>query len=114
MVTSVLRIFWGAYSEVNATRFGITPPIPKPAKKRKIPNSVGLDAKPPAKVKPLNSTIQIMMTFLRPILSAKEPKNIAPNIMPANAVLASIPACTALKPQSCIKSGNTTPLIAKS
>ena len=82
----------GAYSEVKATRFGITPPMPKPAKKRKIANSVGLEAKPPAKVKPLNRTIQIMMTFLRPILSAKEPKIIAPNIIPANAVLASIPA----------------------
>ena len=77
-------------------------------------NSVGLDAKPPANVKPLNSTIQIIMTFLRPILSASEPKIIAPNIIPAKAVLASIPACIAVKPHSAIKSGNTTPLMAKS
>jgi hypothetical protein len=89
-------------------------PIPKPARKRKIANSVGFEAKPPAKVKPLNSTIQIMMTFLRPILSANEPKVIAPNIIPANAVLANIPACTALKPHSSINNGKTTPLIAKS
>ena len=114
MVTKVLRIFCGAYSDVSATRFGITPPIPSPARKRKTANSVGFDAKPPAQVSPLKSTIQIIMTFLRPILSAKEPNIIAPNIMPAKAVLASIPACTALKPQSSINNGNTTPLIAKS
>ena len=111
VVTKVARKRAGAYSEVKATRFGITPPMPKPARKRKIPNSVGLDAKPPAKVKPLNSTTQIMITFLRPILSASVPNIIAPNIMPASAVLASIPACTALKDHSCIKSGKATPLL---
>ena len=114
VVTKVLRIFCGAYSEVKATRLGNTPPIPKPAIKRKIPNSVGLDAKPPQKVKPLNNVTQINMTFLRPILSANMPNSMAPNIMPASAVLASIPACTAVIFHSCISSGKATPLIAKS
>ena len=50
------------------------------------------DAKPPAKVNPLNNVTQIIMTFLRPILSASIPNSIAPNIIPARAVLASIPA----------------------
>lgn len=38
---------------MSATTFGITPPIPSPARKRKIPNSIGLLANAPRKVKPL-------------------------------------------------------------
>ena len=66
--------------------------MPSPAIKRKAPNSVGFDAKPPRNVNVLNKNTQIMMTFLRPILSAKVPNIMAPNIIPASAVLASMPA----------------------
>ena len=109
MPTKVLRIRLGAYSDVSATRFGITPPIPKPAKNRKIPNSKGLDANAPKKVKPLKKVTQIKITFLRPILSAKAPNNMAPNIIPHKAVLASMPACTEVRDHSCISKGRTTP-----
>ena len=37
--------------------------------KRQMPNSVGVVAKPLSTVKPLNSTTQMVMAFLRPILS---------------------------------------------
>ncbi|MNM32103.1 hypothetical protein D3C81_426890 [compost metagenome] len=107
--TKVLRIRLGAYSDVSATKFGITPPMPSPAKNRSTPNSSGLDAKAPKKVKPLKRATQIKITFLRPILSAKVPKNIAPNIIPHSAVLANIPACTAVNDHSCISKGSTTP-----
>ncbi|MNY69586.1 hypothetical protein D3C86_2075410 [compost metagenome] len=50
-----------------------------------MPNSVGLLAKPLSTVEPLNSTKQMAMPFLRPILSARVPKPRAPNIMPNSA-----------------------------
>jgi hypothetical protein len=92
IATKVLRIFLGAYSVIKATTFGITPPIPRPAIKRKIANSTGLFANAPINVKPLNKLTQIMIVFLRPNRSESVPKIIAPNIMPNNAALASKPA----------------------
>ena len=83
--------------------------MPKPARKRKTPNSVGDLANAPRNVNPLKIATQIMMVFLRPILSDSAPKLIAPNIMPNSAVLASNPAWTLLKPHSCIKRGKATP-----
>src|SRR5690606_41878606 len=76
VVTSVLFKRLGAYSDVKATKFGNTPPIPKPAIKRKIPNSVGVVVNPPKNVKALNKETQIKITFLRPILSASIPNKI--------------------------------------
>ena len=105
----MLRIRLGAYSVIKATTFGITPPIPSPAKNLRIPNSTGVDANAPRKVNPLKIATQIMMVFLRPNLSDSVPKLIAPNIMPKSAVLASKPACTAVNPHSCINKGKATP-----
>ncbi|MCY1370709.1 hypothetical protein D9M69_578120 [compost metagenome] len=85
IATRVLRIFFGAYSFISATTLGITPPMPSPAMKRQRPNSVGFRAKPLSTVKPLKSITQIVMAFLRPILSDSGPKNSAPNIMPNSA-----------------------------
>ncbi len=85
IATRVLRIFFGAYSFISATTLGITPPMPRPAIKRQMPNWVGVVVKPLSRVKPLNSTTQMAMTFLQPIRSDSEPKNSAPNIMPNSA-----------------------------
>ena len=85
MATSVERIFLGAYSLMSATTLGITPPIPKPAMKRQMPNSVGLRAKPLSTVKPLNRITHMVIVFLRPILSDSGPKTMAPAIMPNRA-----------------------------
>ncbi len=83
--TSVLRSFFGAYSFISATTLGINPPQPRPARKRKMPNSVGVLAKPLITVAPLNSTKQMAMPFLRPMRSARVPKTNAPNIIPNSA-----------------------------
>ncbi|MNE33927.1 hypothetical protein D3C80_1276240 [compost metagenome] len=83
--------------------------MPKPARNLKVPNSVGVVANAPKKVKPLKMAIQIMMVFLRPSLSESVPKLMAPNIMPNNAVLASNPACTVVNAHSCMRIGKTTP-----
>ncbi|MNJ53563.1 hypothetical protein D3C77_489570 [compost metagenome] len=85
IATRVLRMRLGAYSFINATTLGITPPMPKPARKRQMPNSVGLRAKPLSTVKPLKRITQIMMAFLRPMRSDSGPNNKAPNIMPNSA-----------------------------
>ncbi|MNC44059.1 hypothetical protein D3C75_929530 [compost metagenome] len=85
MATRVLRRRLGAYSFISATALGISPPQPRPATKRRMPNSVGPLAKPLSTVEPLNSTKQMAMPFLRPILSARVPKPRAPNIMPNSA-----------------------------
>lgn len=55
--------FFGAYSVISATTFGMTPPIPRPAIKRKMANSVGPLAKAPIKVNPLNKVTQNRMVF---------------------------------------------------
>ena len=83
--TSVLRSFFGAYSFINATTLGINPPQPRPARKRKMPNSVGVLAKPLITVAVLNNRKQMAMPFLRPMRSANVPKISAPNIMPNSA-----------------------------
>ncbi len=75
----------GAYSFISATALGISPPQPSPAMKRKMPNSVGLLAKPLRMVAELNSAKQMAMPFLRPMRSARVPKPSAPNIMPNSA-----------------------------
>ncbi|MCY1513229.1 hypothetical protein D9M68_477160 [compost metagenome] len=85
MATRVLRSRFGAYSFISATTLGINPPMPRPAMKRQMPNSVGEPAKPLSTVKPEKSTKQMAMPFLRPILSAREPNTRAPNIMPNSA-----------------------------
>ncbi|MCY1296053.1 hypothetical protein D9M70_454220 [compost metagenome] len=85
IATRVLRIFFGAYSFISATALGISPPQPRPATKRQMPNSVGLLAKPLTMVAPENSAKQMAMPFLRPILSARLPNASAPNIMPNSA-----------------------------
>ena len=85
MATSVLRERLGAYSFISATALGIRPPQPRPAMKRKMPNSVGVAAKPLQNVARLNSTKLIAMPFLRPMRSASGPKMKAPNIMPNSA-----------------------------
>jgi len=83
--TSVLRSRLGAYSFISATTLGISPPQPSPARKRKMPNSVGVLAKPLSTVALLNSTKQMAMPFLRPMRSARVPNASAPNIMPNSA-----------------------------
>ena len=85
MATSVLRKRLGAYSLISATALGISPPQPKPAIKRQIPNSVGLLAKPFTRVAVENNMKHIAMPFLRPILSASVPNTKAPNIIPNSA-----------------------------
>ena len=85
MATRVLRERLGAYSFINATALGMRPPQPKPAMKRKMPNSVGELAKPLRKVATLKPTKLMTMPFLRPIRSASGPKIKAPNIMPNKA-----------------------------
>ena len=91
----------GAYSVICATILGITPPMPKPAIKRKILKLTGSSHKPAAAVKTLNKNTQIAIVQRRPIFSDKPPKKIAPNIMPNNAELAIKPAVEAL---TCISS----------
>ena len=109
IATRVLRIFFGAYSLISATTLGITPPMPRPAMKRQTTNSVMSRAKPLSTVKPLNRMTQIVIAFLRPILSDSGPKNMAPAIMPNSAALPMLPACSGLRPHSFISSCITTP-----
>ncbi|MOA07795.1 hypothetical protein D3C78_1275170 [compost metagenome] len=109
IATRVLRSFFGAYSFISATTLGITPPMPRPARKRHRANSSGLRAKPLMTVKPLNRITQVMMVLRRPMRSDRGPKNSAPSIIPTSAQLPSRPASSALKPQSCISAGSTTP-----
>ncbi|MNZ95357.1 hypothetical protein D3C78_1145030 [compost metagenome] len=109
IATRVLRDFFGAYSFIRATTFGITPPIPRPAMKRHSAKISGLDAKPFNAVTPLNSSTQIMMVLRRPIRSEIDPKNKAPSIIPTSAQLPNAPACSELSPHSDMSDGNTTP-----
>ncbi|MNY19022.1 hypothetical protein D3C86_1524360 [compost metagenome] len=85
IVTKVLLIFLGEYSVISATTLGITPPIPSPARKRRIPNCNGVSANPLINVNPLNKKIQMIIVFFRPIRSESVPKINAPNIIPKSA-----------------------------
>ncbi|MCY1429111.1 hypothetical protein D9M71_450150 [compost metagenome] len=85
METTAVRTFFGAYSFISATTFGINPPHPRPAKKRHTPNSVGVLASPLTRVAQLNSRQHTAIPFLRPTWSARVPKHTAPNIMPKSA-----------------------------
>ena len=107
--TRVLRDRLGAYSFINATTFGMTPPIPRPATNRHSANASGVCARPLSAVTPLNRVTQIMMVLRRPIRSDTDPKNSAPNIMPTSAQLPRAPACSELSPHSAISEGKTTP-----
>ncbi|MNE44032.1 hypothetical protein D3C80_1382410 [compost metagenome] len=109
IATRVLRDFFGAYSFINATTLGITPPMPRPAMNRHIANASGLWARPLMAVTPLKMATHIMMVLRRPIRSDNEPKNNAPSIMPTSAQLPSAPACNELRPHSAINEGSTTP-----
>ena len=75
----------GAYSFISATAFGISPPQPSPAMKRKTLNCSGVLAKPVITVAEVNSAKLIATPFLRPIRSASGPRIRAPNIMPNSA-----------------------------
>ena len=87
-----LRIFFGAYSVICATMFGITPPMPRPAMKRITLKVTGSLVKPAPAVKTLNRNTQIEIVQRRPIRSDSAPRKTAPNIMPNSAELAMKPA----------------------
>jgi hypothetical protein len=110
----VLRILRGEYSVICATTFGITPPMPRPARKRITLNVTGSLVRPAAAVNTLNSAMQIAMARRLPILSATVPKNIAPNIMPNSAELTMKPALVGLTPICFMIDGNAMPATARS
>ena len=110
----MLRIFLGEYSVICATTLGITPPMPRPARKRSTPNTTGSRVRPAAAVKTLNSTTQMAIARRRPMRSATVPKKTAPNIMPNSAELTMKPAPAALTPMSFMIDGSAMPATARS
>ena len=104
----------GENSAICAVTTGRTPPIPRPAKKRKALKVTGSPVRPAAAVKMLNSATQIEIVRTRPILSASVPKTMAPNIMPNRAELAMKPAPPALTPMSFMIDGKAAPTTARS
>ena len=92
----------------------MTPPIPKPAKKRRTLKVTGSWVNPAAAVKTLNSRMQIAMAHRRPILSAIVPRKIAPNIMPNSAELTMKPALCGSTPISFMIDGSAMPATARS
>lgn len=113
-VTRVARIFFGAYSVMWATTLGITPPMPRPARKRTMLNVTGSRARPAAAVKMLNSAMQMAIALRRPILSAMVPRKMAPNTMPNSAELTMKPACVGSTPRSFMIDGSAMPTTARS
>ncbi len=69
---------------------------------------------PATAVKTLNNATQIEIISGRPILSARVPRKIAPNIIPNNAELAMKPACVASTPMSFMIDGRAAPTTARS
>ncbi|XQU72269.1 hypothetical protein OJJOAM_005058 [Cupriavidus sp. H18C1] len=110
----VPRILRGEYSVICATTLGITPPMPRPARKRVTLNVTGSLVKPAAAVKTENSTMQMAMAQRRPMRSAMVPRKIAPNIMPNSAELTMKPACVASTPIDCMIDGRAMPATARS
>ena len=113
-MTSVARIFFGEYSVICATTFGITPPMPTPARKRTMAKVSGSLARPAAAVNTLNSAMQIAIVQRRPIRSAMVPRKIAPNIMPNSAELTMNPAWVGSTPISFMIEGSAMPATARS
>ncbi|MNS93444.1 hypothetical protein D3C72_1276200 [compost metagenome] len=104
----------GEYSVICATTLGITPPMPRPARKRVMLKVTGSLVKPAAAVKTLNSAMQMAMARLRPMRSATVPRKIAPNIMPNSAELTMKPALVAVTPISFMIDGSAMPATARS
>ena len=76
------RCFVGAYSEIKAAIFGITPPNPNPAIIRQIIKNIGVGANPDNNVKKLNKkVVKIIMRFF-PKRSAYSPNKTAPIAVP--------------------------------
>src|SRR5882672_7049002 len=73
----------GAYSEESASRLGIAPPSPHPAKKRHSSNQERSGACGVSSENSENTTTEPASIHLRPKRSASGPKMNAPNIAPS-------------------------------
>jgi hypothetical protein len=104
----------GEYSVICATTLGMTPPMPRPARKRVTLNVTGSFVRPAAAVNTLNSTMQMTMAQRRPMRSAMVPRKMAPNIMPNSAELTMKPAWVASTPICFMIDGSAMPATARS
>ena len=78
-------LFGSAYSMVRAMAVGMTPPRPKPVRKRSRPKISGLGANAVSTMPTENQRTQPMMMRRRPTRSVMVPMSSAPSSMPISA-----------------------------